>query len=82
MLLGGHHRRLLGPVDVRLVDDDDKGDGKAGRDGAAGPSLCDERLHDVAAGRIPESRRHGRLQLLPSRASISSAARGPHSPGR
>jgi len=67
--------------DAALVGHDAQGQGDAGDPRPAGTALGGELLDHGRAGGVPESG-HGRRHLLPSAASISSAARGPHSPAR
>ena len=94
--LGGVGRGLLGLGHPALVGDDDQRQRDAGEHRTAGAPLRGQFLHDGRAGGVPERRHgrllgrgggaagraHGRRHRRPSAASISSAARGPHSPAR
>ena len=82
VLAGRDRRRLLGLRYVVLVDDDDECQRVAARDRTARAPLGRECAHDCRTGGVPQRRHQGLLQTRPSRASISSASFGPHSPAR
>ena len=77
MGLGGHGGGPLGLTDVLLVRDGDEGERQAGGDASAGAALGAEGLRDVAAVRVPQGRRHGRLQVRPAGQHLVGAARAP-----
>ena len=78
----GDRRGLLGLLDVLVVDDDDERQRDAARHRAAGAPLGGQRLDDRRAGGVPERGHTAASTARPSRASISSASFGPHSPAR
>jgi hypothetical protein len=78
----GDRGRRLGVPDSFFIDDHDEAQREPARDAAGRSPLRRERVRDGLAVGIPERNHYARLQARPSRPSISSAARGPHSPDR
>ena len=93
----GHGHRGLDLRGVLLLHDDDQGQGQPAGHPTAGATFLGQGPHDLRTGCVPQGcherllgrsgqdgaiRAHGRRQTRPSRASISSASLGPHSPAR